>query len=461
MKFFFSFIWGVVINFFLGEYKSKILKVFLYKKIMSKKFVKKDDKEKKTRSGRNFLITQNNIEKSRDTIKYLKSLKNFRFIVGTREIAPETEHLHDHFFVQTKDSTKLSKTGVNNAHIDLCKGTVWDGISYIYKIKEPWKKGLVYCKEGDPTYFHGLKVKDAIKLSEEDKKELPIPLLKAVNYAQEYFKEPLKASETFKKDLKVYYFWGDSCSLKSKTALDLISKVKGNSYDALQYANGFWNGVTGKTKVALLEEYRESNIPPEELIKFIDYNKHMINVKHGERLNEYTTIILTSVQDPSLLYKEAINEETRFQWLRRLHVYRFWFDIELKDYWYIHQDYMNSIKERKCPLIPKFFGTVFYHPDGTRFSVAEMEKIPKEEKNKGELTFLRDMRDEAEAPVPEEERKLGDKEITIKMKREKFTLSEEELKQAVYKALTTPLEGLPATDEETKAILKERMAQYV
>lgn len=429
---------------------------------MGKKFIKKDDSDKKCKNGRNFLITQNNVDKSKDTIKYLKSLKNFRFLVGTREIAPETEHLHDHFFFQTKDSTKLSKTGVNNAHIDLCKGTVWDGISYIYKIKEPWKKGLVYFKEGDPTYFHGLKVKDAIKLSEEDKKELPTTLLKAVNYAQEYYKEPLKASETFKKDLKVYYFWGDSCSLKSKTALDLISKVKGDLYDALQYANGYWNGVTGKTKVALLEEYRETNIPPQELIKFIDYNKHMINVKHGEKLNEYTTIIITSIQDPSLLYKDAINEETRFQWLRRLQVYRFWFDEELKDYWYIHHDYTESMKERKCPLVPKFFGTVYFHADGTRFSVAEMEQIPKEERNKGELTFLREMRgEETEAPTPKEETKLGGREITIKMKREKLTLTEEELKRAVYKALTQPLDKLPETNEETKTLLKERMAQYV
>lgn len=429
---------------------------------MGKKFIKNNDDDKKRKSGHNFLITQNNIEKSKDTIKYLMGLKNFRFLLGTRELAPGTKHLHDHFFFQSRESTKLSRVGVNNAHIDLCRGSVWEGIAYIYKIKEPWKRGLVYIREGEPSYFHGLKVKDAIKLSEEDKKELPVPLLKAVNYAQEYYKEPLKASETFKKDLKVYYFWGDSCSLKSKTALDLISKVKGDLYDALQYANGYWNGVTGKTKVALLEEYRESNIPPEELIKFIDYNKHMINVKHGEKLNEYTTIVITSIQDPSLLYKDAINEETRFQWLRRLHVYRFWYDAEIKDYWYVRHDYMESLKERKCSLIPKFFGTIFFHADGTRYSVAEMDQIPKEERNKGELTFLKEMKDEeTEAPTPKEETKLGDKEITIKMKREKLTLTDEELRQAAYKSMTTPLDNLPETDDDTSTILEEKMNQYV
>ena len=428
---------------------------------MGKKIIKNNDGGKKAKSGRNFLITQNNIDKSKETIKYLKSLKNFRFLVGTREIAPETEHLHDHFFFQAKDSIKLSKMGLNNAHVDLCRGTICDGISYIYKLKEPWKKGMIYFKEGEPAYFSSLKVKDVIKFTEEDKKELPASLLKAVNYAQEYFKEPLKASETFKRELTVYYFWGDSCSLKSKTALNLISKEKGDLYDAVQYANGYWNGITGKTKVALLEEYRESNLPPEELIKFIDYNKHMINVKHGEKLNEYTTIIITSVQNPALLYKDAINEETRLQWLRRMKIYKFWFDKELGDYWYMRQDYENTIKDRKCSLIPKFFGSVFFHSDGTRLSVAEMEKIPKEERNKGELDSLRNMRDKDEDEAPIEETKLVDKEITIKLKREKLTMTDEELRQAVYKALTTPVEKLPETDEKTKEILKNRMLKFV
>lgn len=428
---------------------------------MGKKFVKKIGNEKKTRCGRNFLITQNNIEKSKDTIKYLKNLKNFRFLLGTRELAPETKHLHDHFFFQSKEPTRLSSAGVNNAHIDLCRGTVWDSIAYIYKIKEPWKRGLVYIREGEPTYFHGLKVKDAIKLSEEDKKELPAQLLRAVNYAQDYYKEPLKASETFKKDLKVYYFWGDSGSLKSKTALDLIAHVKGDFYDALQYANGYWNGVTGKTKVALLEEYRETNIPPEELIKLIDYNKHMINVKHGERLNEYTTIILTSVQDPALLYKEALNEETRFQWLRRMHIYKFWYDEELKEYWYVHQNYMHSFKERNCSLIPKFFGTYFYHPDGKRYSIAEMDKVSKEERNKEELKFLRDLKDEEDAPAPQEETETKEKDTTIKKKKEKFELTDEEIRQAGYKAMTTPLDKIPDNNEETAAILEEKMSKYI
>lgn len=133
---------------------------------MSEKFIKNNDDDGKRKKGRNFLIVQNDIKKSKDTIKYLKSLKSFRFLIVTRELDPNTGRLVDYFFYQSRYSTALSNAGLNNATLKPCKGSVIANIAFIYKIQEPWKKGLVYYKEGVPSCFRGLSAKEAIRLSQ-------------------------------------------------------------------------------------------------------------------------------------------------------------------------------------------------------------------------------------------------------------------------------------------------------
>lgn len=133
---------------------------------MSEKFNKIARSDEKRKNGRNFIIVQNDIKKSKDTIKYLKSLKGFRFLIVSRELDPNTGRLVDYFFYQSRHSTVLSKAGLNNASLEPCKGSVLANIAFIYKIQEPWKKGLVYYKEGVPSCFHGLSAKEAIRLSQ-------------------------------------------------------------------------------------------------------------------------------------------------------------------------------------------------------------------------------------------------------------------------------------------------------
>ena len=56
---------------------------------------------------------------------------------------------------------------------------------------------------------------------------------------------------------------------------------------------------------------------PTELINFIDYNRHIMNVKGGSIRNNYKEIYITSLQNPEEIYKN-IPEETKKQWLRRI-----------------------------------------------------------------------------------------------------------------------------------------------
>ena len=54
-------------------------------------------------------------------------------------------------------------------------------------------------------------------------------------------------------------------------------------------------------------------------IKFIDYNKHPLNIKGGSIINNYELIIITSVQNPELIYMN-VGDEPRKQWLRRMEI---------------------------------------------------------------------------------------------------------------------------------------------
>ena len=76
-----------------------------------------NDDEVKKWKGRHFLITQNDVSLSKRTVKYLKEMKTFRFMVGCREVAPKTHHIHDHFYVQYKDSIRITNKGCEYAPI--------------------------------------------------------------------------------------------------------------------------------------------------------------------------------------------------------------------------------------------------------------------------------------------------------------------------------------------------------
>ena len=92
----------------------------------------------------------------------------------------------------------------------------------------------------------------------------------------------------------------------------------------VKYENGFWLGV-GSAKIALYDDFRDSHLKASEFINFIDYNKHLLNIKGGSKMNDYNLIIITSVQPLHELYKN-MSDEPKKQWIRRIN------NIELNDY---------------------------------------------------------------------------------------------------------------------------------
>ena len=84
----------------------------------------------------------------------------------------------------------------------------------------------------------------------------------------------------------------------------------------VKYENGFWHGL-GEADIAVYDDWRDSHMKPTELINFIDYYKHPMNIKGGSKLNNYKLIYITSIQNPEVIYQN-IPEEYKKQWLRRI-----------------------------------------------------------------------------------------------------------------------------------------------
>lgn len=118
------------------------------------------------------------------------------------------------------------------------------------------------------------------------------------------------------KEVEVYYIQGPSGSGKTEKAKEIVRSMDEHKVNVVKHVNGFWQGV-GTAKIAIYDDFRDSHMSASEFINFIDYNIHNMNVKGGNEKNKFTTIIITSVQPLSDIYKN-MKEEPRKQWMRRI-----------------------------------------------------------------------------------------------------------------------------------------------
>ena len=95
-----------------------------------------------------------------------------------------------------------------------------------------------------------------------------------------------------------------------------MREIGEREFNMVKYEDGFWHGL-GTANIALYDDFRDSHMKPTELINFIDYYVHPMNIKGGSHQNTYQTIYITSLQSPEEIYKN-VPEESKKQWLRRI-----------------------------------------------------------------------------------------------------------------------------------------------
>lgn len=290
---------------------------------------------------RHFLLTTFKVEKFPKIIEYLRKRKQCTYIVACQEFCPKTGKEHYHIYVHFNNTVKLSRKKCCKARLDPCRGTSAQAIDYVFKRGNPRniEKGIesktkIVEEYGSPPRGEGGKLSGAElkSMTEAEIIDYDPRCHRAHLEAKSRLLNPVdfKISDWYKPNMKVYWIQGPTEAGKSLKARNMIRDEMGDPIvNAISYVNGFWLRV-GTAVHAIYDDFRDSIMKPHEFINFIDYNKHPMNVKGGERVNNYTTIIITSVQRIEDIYFSFSrkNKEPRQQWMRRLIVIDMYDDTE-------------------------------------------------------------------------------------------------------------------------------------
>lgn len=280
-----------------------------------------------------FLTSNDSHQTHFDTLKSM----NYRYLcIGAKELAPTTGHEHYHillYFDNARTFSSIQKQ-LRTCNIQPLK-------SFSASKEYLSKEGTPIFEDGEPPH-QGAKVFDPVKLKASTNDEIIAEYgPRSVNMikCKEILKRKITPS-TWHKEIQVIYIYGPSEAGKSKFANDYVNEHFGEVLMDIisKKSSNFYAGVTGDAKVAIYDEFRDFHMPVSEFIELIDYNKHYLNVKGDSILNEYTTIIITSIQDPKEIYS-SVTGEPRKQWLRRMKIIHL-----VPQYETIDEDYIDEVE---------------------------------------------------------------------------------------------------------------------
>lgn len=270
--------------------------------------------------GRNFLITLNQVERFDELKKYIERLKSLTYAIATKEVAPSTGHEHIHVYCQFGSPTALAKAKLCDAHVDKCKGSAQQNIEYIKKTKDPSKRGKIIWEIGAPKLKGGVTIKEVEEMSKEERRYLPAIYYKTIERINAIEDAHVNVDDFFK-EVEVRYIFGGSGMGKTYFAKQWLCELGLTKFSIVSYRNGFWTGVHSDALFALYDDFRDSDLPGAEFVRFIDYTVKNMNVKGSYVKNKYRYIAITSIQDPRDIYGHEWEEKR--QWLRRMKVYQF------------------------------------------------------------------------------------------------------------------------------------------
>lgn len=270
----------------------------------------KDPKVAKTQTkvAKAFQLTLNDVAMFGEVRDYLLSL-SYRYILAGKEKAPSTGHEHIHIYVQFEGPRRLSIKKLKGSHVEKCRGSPQQNINYIRKPDTE----IIYEK-GEPALKGGYTIDEVKKMAKEDREHLPLVYANIVSKINNEESKMIKGSQFYKGKIKVIWCHGESGSGKTRYA---VQQIGDRTFNEVKFDGNFWHGVTEQCEVCLYDDWRDTHMKPVELINFIDYNCHIMNVKGGSVRNQYKEIYITSIQDPEKIYSN-MPEEYKKQWLRRI-----------------------------------------------------------------------------------------------------------------------------------------------
>lgn len=251
-----------------------------------------------------YFITNFKIDEPRDDPKAIYS-------ISCLDTSKEGRiHYHMTLYYKNPISWKTVKKLVPSAHIEMAH-SVEDAIGYITNNKNGRKYDVI--ERGDKPIKHTFqKMADLRDLGED---EVP-PYLYSAWSKYKHKPQKIKLSE-WQKDIKVYYIQGPSGIGKSTKAEEIVRENGYDTIEEVKHVGQFWVGCVDGVEAAIYDDFRSNHMTASEFINFIDYRSHNLNTKGGCVRNNYSLIIITSVEPLSDIYSN-INGEPREQWMRRI-----------------------------------------------------------------------------------------------------------------------------------------------
>lgn len=262
------------------------------------------------KKSRNFQLTLNEVERWDELLEYLRSLKANYMLAGL-EKAPTTGHKHIHVYLQFPHPRALSMKKLAGAHMEKCYGSPEANIRYIRKPDTE-----IILEEGAPRLTYVPCIKEAKEMEPEKLQALNLCYYNIAQKIEAEKRKIINPAEYYK-EVEVYWIWGESGAGKTRYAIQDMIKRGITGFNEVKYDGSFWHGVQEDCDTCLYDDWRDGHMKPMELINFIDYNRHIMNVKGGSVRNNYRLIYITSLQSPESIYTK-VPEETQKQWLRRI-----------------------------------------------------------------------------------------------------------------------------------------------
>lgn len=347
------------------------------------------------KKARHWQLTLNEVGKWKALKDYLMGLKNLNYLIACQEKAPTTGHPHIHCYVQFTGPQRLSKKKTEGAHLEMCRGTPQENVAYIKKEGDPEKRGEIIEEWGELRLVGNPTIKDIENMDEGELKELPGLYYNIVQKEIQARAQDLSLSD-FRKKVEVFYIWGPSGIGKTNRALDILQEHGAEKFNDIKFNGTFWMGVREGGENALYDDFRDSHMPPSEFINLVDYNVHNFNIKGGHIKNKYKLIIITSIQDPTELYRtynEKNGGEPMKQWIRRMSIIHIAEPPEKKfeDIVEAPLEEKQIIKEIKAGEVNDIINEAPQRPQPVEDSLWNLEESyirEKQEKSKEEKEFI-------------------------------------------------------------------------
>ena len=256
-------------------------------------------------------------------INYLRRSKQLTYLLVCEHDLPNP---HFHIFAQYSNNILCDAKKINYIHVKKFKkyGTPQDYVNYCKGLDVKHQKLGVKCKtiieDGELRKAGGITIRDVEQMSKDERKDLPFQYHNIVRDINRREVNDIDIDD-WCKEVKIVWYWGMSGSGKSTAATQYVRTHPeyGRLINVLSYVNSFYQGVGNKAKIAIYDDFRDSDMKAAEFVKLIDYRKHTLNIKGDEIINQYKLIIFTSLQNPTNIYRNYL-EEDRIQWLRRMEI---------------------------------------------------------------------------------------------------------------------------------------------